>query len=239
MVSIPTVEESVRAKIAGVAKWKKENPGLEWVNPGSPQNEPKIYITRSVLFSDALWTLGRAAILVYLVFLSKREMIFTGRSPKKKWVCVNNGEIVFPYSEAENDYKIGRKTFRNAIDELQLKGFIDLTHQGKGGRPPINGGGDMSTYWIDDRWEEYGTDDFRPPRNPRVKDTRQDRGWYLYNKTQREKNRLKEKFPVYEWEPVFPETSGKKGTGFLKYLKWSQLYLTDFTRPHETAWLEN
>ena len=67
------------------------------------------------------------------------------------------------------------------IDELQQKGFIDITHQGKGGRKPANGTGDVSLYWIDDRWKEYGTNDFRPPRNPRIKDNRKGRGWALYH----------------------------------------------------------
>ena len=92
----------------------------------------------------------------------------------------NNGELVYPYTEAvENGFT--KAQFRSAIDELQQKGFIDITHQGKGGRKPAKGTGDVTTYWIDDRWIDYGTDDFRPPRNSRKKDNRKGRGWAVYH----------------------------------------------------------
>ncbi|MBA7532126.1 hypothetical protein ES705_24352 [subsurface metagenome] len=59
--------------------------------------------------------------------------------------------------------------------------MIDITHHGRGGRKPQKGTGDVSRYWIDDRWQNWGTDDFKPPRNPRKKDSRKDRGWALYH----------------------------------------------------------
>ena len=102
------------------------------------------------------------------------------RDRKRVWVINNNGEIVYPYSEARAK-GFSANQFRNAIDELQLKGLLDIMHQGRGGRKPANGTGDMSKYWIDDRWEDYGTDDFKPPRNPREKDMRRGRGWTMIN----------------------------------------------------------
>ena len=98
----------------------------------------------------------------------------------RKWVVANNGELVYPYSEAK-DKGFSSDQFRNGIDELQQKGFLDITHQGKGGRKPFDGAGDVTTYWIDDRWKDYGTDDFRPPRKPRQKDTLRGRGWQMIN----------------------------------------------------------
>lgn len=92
-----------------------------------------------------------------------------------EWVIKNNGEIVYPYSEAEHK-GIGRREFRNAIDELIDKGFLDITHQGSGGRSR-----DMTKFFIDDRWKDYGTPSFRPAKNPRKKDTRKGRGWTVYN----------------------------------------------------------
>ena len=77
------------------------------------------------------------------------------KSRSSGWIIRNNGEIVYPYSEAEKK-RIGRREFRNAIDELIEKGFLDITHQGSGGRS-----GDMTKYFIDDRWKDFGTLSFR------------------------------------------------------------------------------
>lgn len=91
------------------------------------------------------------------------------------WIIRNNGEIVYPYSEAENK-GIARREFRNAIDELIEKGFLDITHQGSGGRS-----GDMTQYFLDVRWKNYGTPSFHPAKNTRVKDNRGGRGWTVYH----------------------------------------------------------
>ena len=171
-----TVAENERAKIEKAAKWRKVNP---WHSPEYPKDESKIYITKELLESEAYRSLSRVAMLLYQDFLSKRMMQKVGR--RKVWVITNNGEIIYPYFEAkENGFSSDQ--FRNGIDELQLKGFIDITHQGTGGRKPADGTGDVSMYWIDDRWIDYGTDDFRQPRNPRVKDTKRGRGWQMINK---------------------------------------------------------
>ena len=91
------------------------------------------------------------------------------------WKWANNGEIVLTYDEEEAK-GISREQMRDAIDELQGKGFIDITYLSK-----RRGKGDATTYWIDNRWKTYGTNDFTPARNPRIKDTRKDRGWTRYN----------------------------------------------------------
>jgi len=138
------------------------------------KDAPKIYIDKELVHSPAFRSLSRVAIFVYLDFLDKRLL-----KPVKKgkvWVIENNGEIKYPHAEAENR-GVSRKQFVKAIDELQGKGLIDIKHQGKGGRKPAKGTGDMTTYWIDDRWKDYGTEDFKPPRNPRKKDTRKGRGF--------------------------------------------------------------
>ena len=114
--------------------------------------------------------------LVYFDFLRKRQMEPVKRAKRSdEWVIKNNGEIVYPYSEAEHK-GIGRREFRNAIDELMEKGFLDIAHQGSGGRS-----GDMTRYFLDNRWKEYSTPAFRPARNPRRKDTRQGRGWSAFH----------------------------------------------------------
>ena len=173
-----TVAESVRNKIEKDAKWRKENP---WHSPEYYKDESKIYITKELLKSKAYRSLSRVAMLLYQDFLSKREMVATKRNRKTVWQINNNGEIVYPYTEAEEN-GFSRKQFRDGIDELQEKGLLDIKHLGKGGRKPANGTGDVTLYWINDRWIDYGTDDFKPPRNPRPKDERTDRGWALYNR---------------------------------------------------------
>jgi hypothetical protein len=175
-----TIKTSINEKIKKAVRWEQENPGLSWCNPEHPQEEGKIFITKGLLESEAYRSLSRCALLIYQDFLAKREMILIKRNRKKVWVTNNNGEIMYPYAEAE-EKGFRRDNFRNAIDELQQKGLLDITHQGTGGRKPIEGAGDVSTYWIDDRWKDYGTHDFKPPRNPRKKDTRSGRGWTIYN----------------------------------------------------------
>ena len=117
---------------------------------------------------------------MYLDFLRKRQWSEINRKGQKEWILTNNGDIVYPYLEAERK-GIGRREFRNAIDELIIKGFLDISHQGKGGRKKIdkNGkvAGDMTTYIIADRWEDYGKLIFKPPKVERRKDTRKGRGW--------------------------------------------------------------
>lgn len=100
---------------------------------------------------------------------------------KDEWIISNNGEIVYPYKEAEKK-GVRKREFRNAIDELMAKGFLDITHQGSGGWS-----GDMTKFKLDDRWKDFGTEKFRPPQNPRRRDTRTDRGWALYHSKKNEK----------------------------------------------------
>ena len=135
-----------------------------------------IWFDKNLLRSSAFRSLSKWSLLAYLDFLRKRQMEQVKRSKRSDdWVIRNNGEIVYPYSEAEKK-GIGRREFRNAIDELIEIGFLDITHQGTGGRS-----GDMTKYFIDDRWKDYGTPSFRPAKNPRKKDSRKGRGWSAYH----------------------------------------------------------
>jgi len=68
--------------------------------------------------------------------------------------CHYNGQIEFTYEEAKKELGIDKKTFTRAIDELILKGFIDIVHQGGG----LCRGKNL--YSISDRWQLYGTDKF-------------------------------------------------------------------------------
>ena len=96
------------------------------------------------------------------IFMTKRQMVKGGRSGKERWDITNNGEIEFTYIEAKEKYGISYGAFRNAIDELREKGFIDIAESGAGLYKSAN------KYSISDRWKWYGTPEYEPPK-PRPK----------------------------------------------------------------------
>jgi hypothetical protein len=142
------IDEKVRCGIEHVKRWEEANPGLSYATEYYAEDEEKIYIAHELRESKAFRSLSRAALLIYLDFLSKRDMrpVKRGKSRKRFWVIQNNGEIVYPYFEAE-EKGFSKTIFRNAIDELQNKGLIDITHKGQGGRKPKEGTGDVTKYF--------------------------------------------------------------------------------------------
>lgn len=159
-----------------------------------------IWLDKNLLRSRAFRSLKKWAMLAYLDFLRKRQMESVKKGKRSdEWIIKNNGKIVYPYAEAECK-GISRSQFRNAIDELIAKGFLDITHLGSGGRA-----GDMTMYFLDDRWKKYGTPAFKPAKNPRRKDTRKSRGWSVYHAN-------KKKTPVSKSTPGKPVSSNKSDT---------------------------
>ncbi len=159
-----------------------------------------ICFDKDLLRSDAFRSLSKWSFLAYMDFLRKRQMEqVKNKKRSTEWVIKNNGDIVYPYVEAEKK-GIGRREFRNAIDELLEKGFLDITHQGSGGRS-----GDMTTYLIDDRWKDHGTTSFRPAKKPRKKDSRKGRGWAAFNAN-------KKKTSVAKMSPAKSDSSDKSVT---------------------------
>jgi hypothetical protein len=135
-----------------------------------------IFLEADLLNSTAFRSLSRWAFFVYLRFLQKRVLEkIKHKSKSDSFRIVNNGEIIFLYREAKK-CGIDERAFRNALDELIEKGFLDIARQGKGGRS-----GESTLYFLGTRWRDYGTDRFRPTQNPRVKDTIQGRGWAAFN----------------------------------------------------------
>jgi hypothetical protein len=126
---------------------------------GKSQN---IWIERRMIESKAFLSLSVTAVKVLMIFLTKRQCERVGRSGKKCWTIINNGEIVFTYKEAKSKYGISFSAFRNAIDELREKGFIDITASGQGTYKAAN------QYAISDRWRLYGMADYELPK-PRPK----------------------------------------------------------------------
>ena len=115
----------------------------------------KIVLGADLVVSRAFLELTGVAPHVLLLFLKRRQMVKLGRKQgKEQWVIGNNGEIVFPYAEAENKFGITRPRFQRAIDQLVEKGFLDIKHAGGGLMK------DTSKYSISERWQDYGTDSF-------------------------------------------------------------------------------
>ena len=114
----------------------------------------KIVIDADLVLSRAFLKLTGIAPQVLLLFLRRRRLVKLGRAGKERWVIENNGEIVFPYAEAESKFGITRPRFQRAIDQLVEHGFIDIAHLG-GGMVK-----DISKYAISDRWQDYGTNNF-------------------------------------------------------------------------------
>jgi hypothetical protein len=178
--SAPTIAENIQAKARTLNNWHRLNPGLS-DETDYESKRPKTYVLKEILESDAYRSLSKSAMLIYQDFLAKRKFTEIGRGKTKRWELINNGEIVYPFSEAESK-GFSRQTYNRSLVELQNKGFIDITHRGKGGRPPAKGTGDMTKFLIDDRWRSYDPEtgeSLRPPRMPKAKDTRQDRGFAL------------------------------------------------------------
>ena len=98
--------------------------------------------------------------MVFLDFLGKRKM----RQRKKtgQWICTNDGQINYCWSEAEKK-GFSASSFCDAIDQLVERGFLDIHHQGCGGRK-----GDKSTYGFSERWREFDTPQFRSANRKKV-----------------------------------------------------------------------
>ena len=110
--------------------------------------------------SPAFRSLNKWSLVVLLDFYCKRQSREVKRSGRKSgWTIENNGDIVFPYNEVER-WGISRRNFRNALDVLIEKGFLEINHQGGGGHK-----GDVTTYYLRDEWKNYNTKKFKPQRN--------------------------------------------------------------------------
>jgi len=188
-----TVAEAIQEKSKKLNDWLKANPGVPLVY--GPDIDERIFFERSLLDSPAFRKLSRGALLLYLDFLGKRTM--EKDRTTKRWYIKNNGEIVYPYSEAKSKGMSGDQ-FRDWIDELIEHGLLGIAHQGQGGRKPQNGKGDVSKYFISNNWKNYGSDDFKPERR-RKKDNRQARGFALiWKDPKRREAMLKKRFETIE-----------------------------------------
>ena len=118
-----------------------------------------IWFPRDLIESEAFAALKTAtAHRVLTYFYGRRQMAKAGRSGREQWTITNNGEIVFTYKEAETKYRISYGAFRNAIDDLMDKGFIDIAESGAGLYRSAN------LYAISERWRSYETPEYKKPK---------------------------------------------------------------------------
>lgn len=112
------------------------------------------WVTREVVVSKPFAGLSARAMRVYLLFLFRRKMGKHGRRGKERWTCLNNGELVFPYREAERDHRMAKKTFSKALDDLIEVGLLEIASHGGSAR------GDVSRYSLSERWRKFDTTEF-------------------------------------------------------------------------------
>ncbi len=137
------------------------------------KSDSPIVLDRQVIFSPAWRDLNTAnALRVYVDFLYRRRFQKSkGRSKtKRKWMLVNNGEIIYTYTEAE-ELGMSQNTFKRAIDSLIDHGFIDIEESGFGMYKLA------TKYWISDRWRQWGTPHFEKRARPKRKRWRSDVGF--------------------------------------------------------------
>ena len=116
-----------------------------------------LWIDKDLLRNDAFRSLSKWSILVYLDFLRKRKWRkLKHKSRSGSYAITNNGEITYSYQEAVRR-GISKDQFRNAIDELQQRGFLDISEYGSGGHDRK-----QTKFIIDERWKNYGTPSYCP-----------------------------------------------------------------------------
>ena len=134
---------------------------------------PGIYLESEVLASAAFAELNLNGIRVLLRFYQKRHFSSKkGRNGRRSREILNNGQIVFPYTEAE-EMGIHKSSYTRAIDTVLALGFIDIAHSGEGLYRSA------TLYAVSDRWRKWGTPDFVEARRPRRR--RAPRGFVLQN----------------------------------------------------------
>jgi hypothetical protein len=128
------------------------------------KTSPIIVVERKLIKSTAFLQLRGVATQVYLIFRTKLQVSNRKdrRGKRSLPVFENNGEIVFTYQEANNKYGISKTRFRNALDQLIEKGFIDVAQTGMGVHKVT------TFYAISDRWRHYGMDSFQQAKRPKA-----------------------------------------------------------------------
>jgi len=110
---------------------------------------PFTVLEKDLIRSNAFRSLAKhgTAIIILMDFMLKRQMENGGTKKAPSWYIANNGKITYCFSEAEKK-GITRPAFCRNRDILIERGFIDIVHNGCGGRK-----GDKTLYAISFRWK--------------------------------------------------------------------------------------
>ncbi|MBT5319848.1 MAG: MarR family transcriptional regulator [Chloroflexi bacterium] len=129
---------------------------------GEQSGDASVVLEKQLLQSAAFRALSGKAPQVLMLFMTKRQMK-QDNTRRGRWYIANDGRIRFTYIEAEDRWEIPRSTFMRALNELQEKGFLDVTLRGAG----ISGSANL--YSLSNRWKKWGTDTFELPTKPTKK----------------------------------------------------------------------
>ncbi|HEA68261.1 MAG TPA: hypothetical protein ENI07_15790 [Desulfobacterales bacterium] len=129
------------------------------------RNRSFCYLEPSLIESDAFLNLsGKAAMICLIRFHQKayRKRTSKKKGGMKELIITNNGQIVFPYSEAVALGLKSSRTFYKVLHELvEEKGFVDVATPGNWYLK------ELTKYSISGRWKRYGTSDFEQVKMPR------------------------------------------------------------------------
>ena len=118
----------------------------------SKSTYPYLWIKRTLLKSEAYTDLKFSSRSALLYFFYKGTHKNISKNPKApEWVMTNNGQIKFTYAEAES-FGFSRKTFRAALLDLQVHGFIEVTRRGFGGVGEFKA---ESEYGLTEAWRTW------------------------------------------------------------------------------------
>jgi len=128
---------------------------------GKGRGGGRVWLPRGLASSPAARKLSANAFRVLLAFYEKRRMTRVKYGGRNHWEVANNGEIVFPYTDAQQRLGLAPASFTRAIDALVACGFIDIAEPGQPcARKPTQ-------YAISDRWMKYGLPDFVAKERPK------------------------------------------------------------------------
>ncbi|MFC1481613.1 hypothetical protein ACFL6E_05150 [Candidatus Neomarinimicrobiota bacterium] len=113
-----------------------------------------VVVERRLLESRAYNELDGKASKVLMWFLAKRQFARLKGNSRQEWMQTNNGELTFTYEEAKKKHGYSGQVFSRLLEDLVLKGFIEIAKPGTGV------GKVASKYAISRRWEKYGTAEF-------------------------------------------------------------------------------
>jgi len=128
-----------------------------------------VMLEKKLLLQSRAWKeLTGSAVKVYIFLRSKTAGPLSGT----KTYSPTNSDIKIPYSIIASETRIARQSVRNALIELENKGFIDLAQQGG----LKSGGYTMNTYRLSIRFFLWETPEFKTGNLKKAKNVK-DRGF--------------------------------------------------------------